>query len=193
MPPVNYAYLDERQGVWTRVVVRTDRVEFRPTLAYVLGAAVALLLIAPLSAWLAISLLGMGPLGWVMGAFVVSIMFAIVKSALRRPAPIVVVEAAAAEARPRKKRGRIIISSDIAGIIIRENHGRTAEDTALAQVYLLLCGSDSPLLAYQQYLGRDIRRVRAVAAMLAERWKVAISDETGGLGAPASSEQRPEP
>jgi len=109
---------DERTGIWTRVIVASDRVEFRPTSTYAAGAVVGVLFAGAMAYSLGDSLLRVGgPIGWGLFVCFAMAMVGLVTAAFRWPATIVVCEAEGDGRDNRAARERHIGVRQIAAII----------------------------------------------------------------------------
>lgn len=174
---MRFDYLDERDGLWSKVVTKDDRVEFQPTGTYtrgrIVGIGLALLLLYMLAKPLTET---GGVLGWCLLAMTAAVITKVIWSAAKKPKAIVVFDGAVPQCLLSAATERAVPRRNLAKVVVRENTGRESDDFGLAQMYLVLKHDELAVLAHQKQL-HQADQVRALAEELADRWGVRVIDQ----------------
>lgn len=152
---LKFDWYDERVGCWTRVRFDVDGVTFHLGRNHYAGAVFGSVMFAGFFALLlSASVIQDRSLFFIVFAALLPFFLLFQFRSLKRQYKDFPIRAAFST-HTNESSGRVINSADIKTVLVRENTGRTRSDqSAKAQIYLLIHSSDRPILVYQHYLNR---------------------------------------
>ena len=149
---MNYDWLYERSGYWTRISIQNDTIEFSLGRNHYSGAILGALVFA--SFFASMLMIPIGNWFWFCPVLAAILPFTL-HSGFKRirerysHLPIVLSKHPLGDLA-----NTAIRFENVKELVVRENTGRESDDTALVQLYAILKGVDSPLLLHQHYLFR---------------------------------------
>ncbi len=179
--PTAHAYLDERQGRWTRILQEDSRVVVLPAPAHVRGQVARVVIVAAIACVFVRAVWQSGSIAAVIVAGTLSVTVVAFQAirlirrmaGLRQPVVTIYDREVRLDTDPRA--GRVLRAEQIESLEICENIARDVSDMAMWQIYLRARNLEEPLLLHQRVKWK-LEPEFELAAELARRWRVPLVD-----------------